>query len=166
MSPLKLLLTARVTCRLLPCRDIHDGHVDEEEDDLSSFVIYIHNFIHCDSDALTIDYEDTIFHVVRCPFHGSHLRHCHEVIEVRVCHVVSYETVTRLCCKTQHTQKQTQNTQKHKQTFTHKQRNTEHNIKHRLAKKYAMLIITIDIITPTTGFLLIIDICCNHPIDL
>ena len=110
MSPLKLLLTARVTCRLLPCRDIHDGHVDEEEDDLSSFVIYIHNFIHCDSDALTIDYEDTIFHVVRCPFHGSHLRHCHEVIEVRVCHVVSCETVTRLCCKTQHTQKQTQNT--------------------------------------------------------
>ena len=42
----------------------------------------------------------------------------------------------------------------------------KHNIKHRLVKKYAMLIITIDIITPTTGFLLIIDICCNHPIDL
>ena len=120
MSPLKLLLTARVTCRLLPCRDIHDGHVDEEEDDLSSFVIYIHHFIHCDSDALTIDYEDTIFHFVHCPFHGSHLRHCHEVIEVRVCHVVSRETVTRLCCKTQQTHKQTH---KHKIQKIHKNTN-------------------------------------------
>ena len=71
-----------------------------------------------------------------------------------------------LGCVAKHNTQNTKNTQKHKQTFTHKQRNTEHNIKHRLAKKYAMLIITIDIITPTTGFLLIIDICCNHPIDL
>ena len=33
-SPLKLLLTARVTCRLLPCRDIHDreGDVDVDVD--------------------------------------------------------------------------------------------------------------------------------------
>ena len=33
MSPLKLLVTARVTCRLLPCRDIHDGHADDDDDD-------------------------------------------------------------------------------------------------------------------------------------
>ena len=33
MSSLKLLLTARVTCRLLPCRDIHDGHAAGDDDD-------------------------------------------------------------------------------------------------------------------------------------
>ena len=32
MSSLKLLLTARVTCRLLPCRDIHDGHAAGDDD--------------------------------------------------------------------------------------------------------------------------------------
>jgi len=32
-SPLKLLLTARVTCRLLPCRDIHDRDKDGDVDD-------------------------------------------------------------------------------------------------------------------------------------
>ena len=33
MSPLKLLLTARVTCRLLPCRDIHDRDGDDCDED-------------------------------------------------------------------------------------------------------------------------------------
>ena len=32
VSSLKLLLTARVTCRLLPCRDIHDGHAAGDDD--------------------------------------------------------------------------------------------------------------------------------------
>ena len=32
VSSLKLLLTARVTCRLLPCRDIHDGHAARDDD--------------------------------------------------------------------------------------------------------------------------------------
>ena len=32
-SPLKLLLTARVTCRLLPCRDIHDRDGDDCDED-------------------------------------------------------------------------------------------------------------------------------------
>ena len=37
-SPLKLLLTARVTCRLLPCRDIHDRDGDDSEEDDDDYV--------------------------------------------------------------------------------------------------------------------------------
>ena len=38
-SPLKLLLTARVTCRLLPCRDIHDRDGDDCDEEVMIMLV-------------------------------------------------------------------------------------------------------------------------------